>query len=64
LHRDNDKLLNAKLILLNLGSPNVFISLSMKVLINTFSYKNMVPMSYKYVSVHMEYLDLHYIYLI
>jgi len=44
------KLINAKLILLNLGRPNVFISLYMKVLIgfyiknlNTFLYKECGP---------------------
>jgi len=48
--------------LLNLGSPNMFISLQIRLLINTFLYKNMVPMLYKYVSVYMKYL--HYIYVI
>jgi len=42
------KILNAKLILLNLGSPNVFISLKMKLLTNQISIKkNIVAMLYK-----------------
>jgi len=53
------KILNATLILLNLGGPNVFY---FTVNENMFLYKNMVPMLYKYVSVCIKYL--HYIYVI
>jgi len=55
-------MLNAKLILLNLDSLNVFISLQVKLLIDKFLYKNMVPVLYEYVSVYIKYL--HYIYII
>jgi len=34
----------------------------MKLLINKFLYKNIVPMLYEYASVHMKYL--HYMYVI
>jgi len=36
--------MESKLILLNLGSSNVFISQKMRFLMCTFLYKNMVPM--------------------
>jgi len=39
LHRDRNENINAKLISLSLGSPNVFISQKMALLISMFLYK-------------------------
>jgi len=51
------KRLYAKLTLRNLGSPNVFMSLKMKLPKSKFLYKNMFPMLHKCVSIYMKQIQ-------